>query len=83
MNPKLETYFLHSLYGQFFGFHSLIAFLKLATLVNSFNSKGTISHILGPKYKILSLPWKMDLKFGIAKSEFVNYNYYHVEEKSQ
>ena len=44
MNPKLDTYFLHSLHGQFFGFRSLIAFLKAATLVNSFNSKGTISH---------------------------------------
>ena len=24
MNPKLDTYFLHSLHEQFFGFHSLI-----------------------------------------------------------
>ena len=71
MNPKLDTYFLHSLHGQFFGFHSLIPFLKAATLVNSFNSKGTISHILGPKYEILSLPWKTDLTFGIAKSELI------------
>ena len=71
MNPKLDTYFLHSLHGQFFGFHSLIPFLKAATLVNSFNSKGTISHILGPKYEILSAPWKTDLTFGIAKSELI------------
>ena len=71
MNPKLDTYFLHSLHGQFFGFHSLIPFLRAATLVNSFNSKGTISHILGPKYEILSLPWKTDLTFGIAKSELI------------
>ena len=67
MNPKLDTYFLHSLHGQFFGFHSLISFLKATTRVNSFNSKGTISHILGPKYEILSLPWKTDLTFDIAK----------------
>ena len=71
MNPKLDTYFLHSLHGQFFGFHSLIPFLKAATLVNSFNSKGTMSHILGPKYKILSVTWKADLTFGIAKSELI------------
>ena len=68
MNPKLDTYFLHSLHGQFFGFHSLIPFLKAATLVNSFNFKGTVPHILGPKYEIISLPWKTDLTFGIAKS---------------
>ena len=67
MNPKLDTYFLHSLHGQFFGFHSLIPFLKAATLVNSFISKGTISHILGLKCEILSLPWKADLTFDIAK----------------
>ena len=45
---------------------NLIPFLKAATLVNSFNSKGTISHILGLKYEILSFPWKTDLTFGIA-----------------
>ena len=43
MNPKLDTYFLHSLHGQCFGFHSLIPFLKAITLANFFNSKGTIS----------------------------------------
>ena len=26
MSPKLDTYFLQSLHGQFFGFHSLIPF---------------------------------------------------------
>ena len=61
MNPKLDTYFLRSLHGQFFYFHSLIPFLKATTLVNSFNSKGTISQILGPKCEILSFPWKTDL----------------------
>ena len=69
MNPKLETYTLHSPDGQYFGFHSLIPFLKATRLVNSVNSKGTISQILGPKYKILLLPWKTDLMFGITKSE--------------
>ena len=68
MNPRLDTYFLHSLYEQFFGFQS---FLKVTTPVSFFNSKGTVSQILGPKYKILSLPWKTDLKFGIAESEFI------------
>ena len=71
MNLKLDTYFLHSLHGQFFGFHSLISFLKASTLVNSFNSKGTISQILGTKYEILSLPWKTDVTFAIAKSELI------------
>ena len=66
MNPKLDTYFLHSLNGQFFGFHSLIPFLKAKTR-NSSNSKGTIFQILRPNYKILALPWKTDLTFGICK----------------
>ena len=53
MNPKLDTYFLQSLHGQFFGFHSLISFLKATARVNSFNSKDTISQVLGPNYEIL------------------------------
>ena len=82
MNPKLETYFLDSLHGQFFGFHSLIPFFKATTFVNYFSSKGTISQILVPKYEILSLPWKTDLSFGILKSALiVNYNLYLVDEK--
>ena len=40
MNPRLDTYFLHSLYEQFFGFQS---FLKVTTPVSFFNSKGTVS----------------------------------------
>ena len=71
MNPKLDMYFLHSLHGQFFGFHSLIPFLKATTLFNSFNSKGAISQIMGPNYEILPLPWKKDLMFGIAKYELI------------
>ena len=58
MNPKLNTYFLHGLHGQLIGFHSLTPFLKATTPVNSFNSKATIFQVLGPKYKILSFPWK-------------------------
>ena len=62
---------MHSLHKQFFGFHSLILFLKATTLAYSFNSNGTISQILGTKYEILLLPWKRDLTFGIAKSELI------------
>ena len=36
MNPKLDTYFSHSFHLIFFGFHSLIPFLKATVLVNSF-----------------------------------------------
>ena len=70
-NPKLSTYFLHSLHEQFSGIHSLIPFLKATALVSSFNSNGTISHVLGPNYERLLLPWKTDLTFGIAKSEMI------------
>ena len=71
MNPKLDMYFLRSLHGQFFGFHSLIPFLKATRLVNSFNSKGTIFQILGSKNETLSLSWKADLTFGIASLELI------------
>ena len=33
MNLNLHTYILRSLDGKFFGFHSLIAFLKVIALV--------------------------------------------------
>ena len=68
MNPKLDTYFWNSLHGQFFGFHSLIIFLKATTIVNSFNSKGTISEILRPKYKILPLTLENWLYFWHSKT---------------
>ena len=71
MNPKLGTYFLHNLHGQFSGFHFLIPFLKATALANSFNANGAIFNILGPKHEILSLPWKTDHTFGIAKSKLI------------
>ena len=71
MSPNLNTYFLHSLNGSFFGFLSLMPFLKATALVNSFNSKGIISQILGRKHEILSLLWKTDLTFDIANSELI------------
>ena len=70
MNPKLDTYFLHSLHGQVFGFHSLMSFLKARTFVNSFNSKSTITQILGPNYKIVSPLWKRDITFSIELKLF-------------
>ena len=60
----LGTYFLHSLHGQFFGFHPLMSLLK------GFNSKGTTSQILGSKYKILLLPWE-DLTCDITDFELI------------
>ena len=51
MNPKFDTFFLHSLHEQFFGSYFLISFLKAIKLVNFFNSKRTIFQILGPKYE--------------------------------
>ena len=60
-------YFLRNLHEQFLGFHSLILFLKASTLKTSFNIKGKMSHILAPKYEIISLQWKR-LMFGAEKS---------------
>ena len=51
-------YGLHSLQGQFTGFHFLISLLK-----------GTISHILGPRKEMLSVPLKTLRIFGLANSE--------------
>ena len=55
--PTPSTYLLQSLRGQLFGIHFLIIFLKLLWDWAFFNSIGTISHIFGPRYKIVSMPW--------------------------
>ena len=47
--PTFCMYGLHSLQGQFTGFHFLISLLKTFTVSYCFNSLGTISHILGPR----------------------------------
>ena len=65
MNPELNRYSYITYMDSFFGFHSLIPFLKETTLANSLNSKGTISQILGSKYEILSLPWKQTLRSAL------------------
>ena len=62
-------YGLHSLQGQFTGFHFLISLLKALTVSNCFNSLGTISHILGARKEMLSVPLKTLCKFGLANSE--------------
>ena len=38
--------------------YNLQVISELTILVNSFNSKGTITQILGPKYEIVSILWK-------------------------
>ena len=53
MKPRFNRNCLHSLQGQFFGCHFLIALLKAFRLVSSFSYKGTISQIFGPRYKML------------------------------
>ena len=60
---------LHSLQGQFTGFHFLISLLKAFTVSNCFNSPGTISHILGPRKEMLPVPLKTLRTFGLANSE--------------
>ena len=62
-------YGLHSLQGQFAGFHFLISLLKAFTVSNCFNSLGTISHILGPRKEMLSVTLKTLRTFGLANSE--------------
>ena len=49
-------YGLHSLQGQFTGFHFLTSLLKAFTVSNCVNSLGTISQILGPIIEVLSEP---------------------------
>ena len=62
-------YGLHSLQGQFTGFHFLISLLKTLTVSNCFNSLGTISYILGPRKEMLSVPLKTLRTFGLANSK--------------
>ena len=62
-------YGLHSMQGQFTGFHFLFSPLRVFTISNSFNLLGTISHILGPRKEMLSVPLKTLRTFGLANSE--------------
>ena len=62
-------YGLHSLQGQFSGFHFLISFLKAFTVSNCFNSLCAISQILGPRIEMLSVPLKTLRTFHLANSE--------------
>ena len=63
------VYGLHSLQGQFTGFYFLSFLLKAFTVSNCFNSLGTISHILGPRTEMLSVPLKTLRTFGLVNSE--------------
>ena len=52
-----STYLLQSIQGQLLRIHFLIDFSELLKDWAFFNSIETISHIFGPKYEILSVPW--------------------------
>ena len=62
-------YGLHSLQGQFSGFHFLISLLKAFTVSNCFNSVGTILQILGPRTEMLFVPIKTLVTFRLTNSE--------------
>ena len=62
-------YGLDSLQGQFTGFHFLISLLKAFTVSHCFNLLGTISHILGPRREMLSVPLKTIRTFVLGNSE--------------
>ena len=61
MNPKLDTDFVAwPAWWTVFWLSFFNTFLE-----------GNNCRIIGPKYKILSVPWKTDLTFGIANSELI------------
>ena len=57
MNSTAGKYFLHILHGQFSGIHFLISSLKEDKDDFCFISAGTIFHIFGPKYEMVSKPF--------------------------
>ena len=57
MNPTGGIYVLHSVHGQFSGYHFLICVLKELASSNSFNVLGAKSCILSPKLDKLSEAW--------------------------
>ena len=59
---------MQSLQGQFGGTHILMDSLKLYSNFYWLNSSGTISLLLGPRYEILSVPWKTLFTWGVIKS---------------
>ena len=71
--PSRGMLFLHSLQRHTCGAHFLIYFLKLPNETASLNDAVRISHIFGPRCKILSLPWYIVLVKGtLTQDVFLN-----------
>ena len=70
MKPRLNTYCLHSLQGQFFGCHFLRPFLKAFRLVNSFSCKGT-----NPRFSDLGRSYFRFCEKQILHLALQNWNY--------
>ena len=62
-------YDLHSLHGQFSGYHFFTVFLKASNDVSLLNSFGTIFQFFGPRNEILSVPQKALFTFGKSNCE--------------
>ena len=58
MNPAPGKYVSHILHGQFSGIHFLISTLKEYKNDFCFISAGTIFQIFGPKYEMISKPFR-------------------------
>ena len=68
VKPTFCIYGLQSLHEQFFNFQFFTSLLKALIVVKFFISTGIISHIWGPTYEMLSLPWKTLWNFGLTNS---------------
>ena len=60
-------YILHSLQGQFIGFRDLTLLLNSKRVSHSYISDGSMSHIFGSKYDMLSKPLRTVSFLGILK----------------
>ena len=68
--PTPPIYVLHSLQGQFIGFQDFTLLLNSKRVSHSCISDGSVFQIYGPKYEMLSKPFRTVSFLGILKKEF-------------
>ena len=66
-------YGLYRLHGQFPNFKFFTSLLKALIIVKFSTSTGIISYIWGPRYEMLSLPWKTLWTFDLTNSDGLRY----------
>ena len=76
-NPKLRIYGLQSLHVQPSGFHFFIFVLNSSREADCLISLGTCSHVLGPIFPTVSVPYFTVISFpGTLVSQFIGIDFF-------